>query len=277
MKRTTLAKYLLATSLAFGTIGVSADAPDELDPAALAAMAEEYATLSAPYLGGALPDSADFSPPAPQPGDAVQARDDAASEDGLALMGTPRWLLASEDASLRKGALSRAFSCATGIRIDDAGTPALSRLMSRAATDLAFSTSDVKHLYQRPRPFMVNGKQTCTPEAEQVLRMDGSYPSGHSALGYGVSLILAELLPERAAQIVSRGREFGESRRICNVHWKSDVEEGRQIAAATVARLHSNADFMSDIAAAKAEIASGLPAPDASGCAAEQAALAMGR
>jgi acid phosphatase (class A) len=39
------------------------------------------------------------------------------------------------------------------------------------------------------------------------------------------------------------------------VHWLSDVEEGRTMGAATVARLHASADFAADLAAARAELA----------------------
>ena len=31
---------------------------------------------------------------------------------------------------------------------------------------------------------------------------------------------------------------------VCNVHWNSDVREGRIVAAAVVAKLHSNPEFL---------------------------------
>ena len=43
---------------------------------------------------------------------------------------------------------------------------------------------------------------------------------------------------------------------ICNVHWNSDVEAGRFIGAAAVAKLHSNKDFLIDLEAAKKEVSS---------------------
>jgi len=48
---------------------------------------------------------------------------------------------------------------------------------------------------------------------------------------------------------------FGQSRIICNVHWQSDVNQGRIMGAATVARLHADPGFLADLEAAKAEIA----------------------
>jgi len=60
--------------------------------------------------------------------------------------------------------------------------------------------------------------------------------------------------PGQADAILERGKEFGISRNICNVHWHSDVVAGRMMAAAAVAKLHSNADFLIDLEAAKAEV-----------------------
>ena len=55
--------------------------------------------------------------------------------------------------------------------------------------------------------------------------------------------------------ILARGRAFGESRMVCNVHWQSEVIAGRFMGAATVARLHADPGFTADLAAAKAEAA----------------------
>ncbi|HRD45355.1 MAG TPA: phosphatase PAP2 family protein, partial [Caulobacter sp.] len=86
------------------------------------------------------------------------------------------------------------------------------------------------------------------------IETNGSYPSGHSLIGYSWGLVLAELVPERATELTARGREFGDSRVICGVHWQSDVDAGRVLAAALVARLHAEAAFQADLATARSEI-----------------------
>ena len=228
------------------------------------------------YLpAGAAPDSLLLNPPPPAAGSPAEARDLAAAKAAVALRGTPRWKLATEDALLSPDSVSGTFSCAAGFRIGSASTPNLNRLLMRSVRDLGPSTSPTKRKYMRARPFMVNGEATCTPDQEAFLRRDGSYPSGHSALGYGWGLVLAEAIPGRAAQLVARGRSFGDSRRICNVHWLSDIEEGRIVGAAVVARLNADPEFQADLAAARAEVAA-LPsqAPEAR-CAAEAALLAL--
>ena len=52
----------------------------------------------------------------------------------------------------------------------------------------------------------------------------------------GMGVILSEVVPERADALIVRRRDFGVSRMICNVHWMADVEAGRAMGAATVAR-----------------------------------------
>jgi acid phosphatase (class A) len=157
---------------------------------------------------------------------------------------------------------------------DPIATPALYRLLGRMMIDVGLSTYKAKLHYQRVRPFVAHGDATCFPADDAALRQDGSYPSGHSALGWGWALVLAEIDSARADAILQRGRDFGTSRLVCNVHWASDVDAGRLIASATVARLHADPAFRADLAAAQAELASVTPAP-APACATDTAALAQ--
>ena len=231
-------------------------------------------SMVAGYLArGSVPDSLMFDPPPPATGSAAQARDDEAASEAVALRGSQRWEQAKIDADFFTPTATATFACAAGVAIGPATTPRLDALLRRAASDLGLATRPTKLRYQRPRPFMVNHQPTCTPNAEPTLAHDGSYPSGHSAIGYGWGLLLAELIPDRAAELVARGRAFGDSRRICNVHWLSDTEEGRVVASAVVARLHADAAFASDLAAARAELSGKLPPPPAADCAREKAAL----
>lgn len=222
---------------------------------------------------GATPDSLLINPLPPAPGSAAQARDDAAAEAALKLRGTPRFAQATIDAELTGQDVADVFSCAAGFVISEATTPRLNALLRKSMPDLAFSVYPTKRKFMRPRPFMVNNAPTCTPQDEDRLRRDGSYPSGHSSLGYGWALILAEVVPDRAGQLVARGRAFADSRRVCNVHWLSDTEEGMIVASAAVARLHGEPTFLADLKRAKVEVAKArtkLPAPD---CARENAAF----
>lgn len=220
-------------------------------------------------------DSKVFAPPAPAQDSARQAMDDAVSANTEALRGTERWQLAIRDADLSFPAAAGTFSCALGIPVSEADTPWLYMLLRRTLTDIGLAPYTAKNAYNRERPFMVKGNHTCTPGDEDALRKDGSYPSGHTGIGWGWALILTELAPDRAEAILARGRVFGESRNVCNAHWYSDVVTGRLVGAAAVAKLHSSDEFLEVMTAARAEIDSaremGLtPVAD---CAAEAEAL----
>jgi acid phosphatase (class A) len=82
--------------------------------------------------------------------------------------------------------------------------------------------------------------------------------------GFAWGLILSELAPRKAGELMQAGAAIGDSRVICGVHYQSDVEAGRQLGAAMVARLHAEPAFEKDLAAARAELARDHAAP--AGC-----------
>ena len=204
---------------------------------------------------GDLPNSLELLPPPPAEGSAAFALDLDVSGSSIALRGTPRWEQAYMDADLHFPAAVEGFSEVIGVPITEEDTPRLYLLLRRTLTDAGLSTYAAKDHYTRKRPFMINGEQICTPDEREMLIGDGSYPSGHTAIGWAWALILCEIFPEHTDAILARGRAFGESRMICNVHWQSDVNEGRFMGAATVARLHAEPAFLADLEAAKNEVA----------------------
>jgi acid phosphatase (class A) len=129
------------------------------------------------------------------------------------------------------------------------------------------------------RPFVELKEESCTPQDESRLATDGSYPSGHSAIGWTWALLLAELAPDADDAILARGYAFGQSRVICGVHWQSDVTSGRIVAAGVVARLHADPAFQADHAAARTELAAARAkgAAPMRDCAVETGALAVGK
>lgn len=213
-------------------------------------------------LREALPDSLALLPAPPGAGSAGLQRDEEARNEAMKAKGSPRYSLASSDAVIAFPQLTDDFACAVGARITQADMPKLYALLGRMMIDLGLSTYKAKNHYQRVRPFVVHNAGTCYPPDEAMLRNDGSYPSGHSAIGWGTALVLAEVFPAQADAILQRGRDFGQSRLICDAHWQSDIDAGRVIASATVARLHAEPAFRADLDAARAE-ASRVKALDA--------------
>ena len=256
--------------------GAAAAGPSTTGPTA--GMAEQLKeAMAASYLKGRWPNSLAILPPPPARGSPAQARDDAAAKAAQAMRGGPRWKQATQDADLSFPNVVETFACAVGVEMGKAATPHTYALLQRSMADVALSTYPTKDKYKRVRPFVATSTSTCTPGEEAFLRHDGSYPSGHTAIGWAWALILAEAAPDRQDAILSRGRAFGQSRVVCNAHWLSDTDEGRVIASATVAALHASAEFRADLEAARAEIGAarsrgGAPARD---CAVEAAQLAQ--
>lgn len=224
-----------------------------------------------------LPNALALIPAAPQENSTAFAWEQDINKQIQALRGGLRWDLATLDNDLSFPNAAGTFSCALGTPITQQHTPYLYQLLRRTLLDAGLATYSAKNHYQRTRPFVVNEQPICAAGSEDTLRNDGSYPSGHTAIGWAWALILSEIAPDRANQIQARGLAFGDSRLVCNVHWPMDVQQGQTIGAATVAVLQSDALFRSDLASAKAEVAAiralGLPA--SRDCAVEAEALAI--
>lgn len=195
-----------------------------------------------------------LSVPPPAMGSAKEELDQSLSREALTANDQNRWNLAAQDAEIHPDKILDGFSNAAGIEFSKQSLPALGKLIRLAIVDFAASTSATKKAYNRTRPFAANGQPSCTPDWEPFLRQDGSYPSGHSAIGWGIALILSELIPDRSAEILARGQEFGDSRRFCNVHWHSDILAGQTMATDAFFKLKNNAAFQQDLEAAKRAI-----------------------
>ncbi|MGH6950912.1 MAG: acid phosphatase, partial [Vitreimonas sp.] len=212
-------RLILAAALLTGACMTSASEPPasntatEAPPAQSSGLPQLPPGTPPPYLTPATwPDSLALLPPPPAQGSPAFARDEAARTDAERFRGTPRWERAVSDADLHFPHAAQTFSCAANIPISQERTPRLYALLGRTFIDVGLSTYRAKTHYQRTRPFAMHNAPTCTPGDEAMLRNDGSYPSGHSAAGWGWALLLTELFPDRTDEILQRGRDFGQSR-----------------------------------------------------------------
>jgi acid phosphatase (class A) len=267
-------KLLMALALpGVGLIANVGFAADQNSPTSIPAAS---ALLGVGYLKpGEGPNSGTLLPPPPADGSKVLARDKAGEARALKLQGTPRFAQAKIDADLFVPEATAVMSCAARRKVGPKETPRTDALLRKAASDLGLSSYPAKGMYKRPRPFIGNGQPVCTPDMSGLLRSDGSYPSGHAAIGYGWGMIMADVLPKRRSALLKRGAAFADSRRICNVHFLSDIAAGETLAKAVLAKLRANPGYQADVAAAKAELSALTPVTPE--CAAEEAALKLTR
>ena len=200
--------------------------------------------------------SLDLLPPPPSATSILFLYDKARYDEGKLLRNTPRGDQAAQDARVDGNGVPFAFSEAFGIAITPEKTPEIQKLvinMREDAGDLA--TRSAKEHYMRVRPFAFFDEMTCNPEQQKELSTNGSYPSGHTAIGWATALVLAEINPDRQNEILKRGYEMGQSRVICGYHFQSDVDAARLVAGAVVARLHADEGFTKQLQKAKDEFA----------------------
>ena len=201
--------------------------------------------------GSECPNSLLILPEAPMPNDAIFAYDFSQYLWGKLQRKEERGAQAAQDAKLDIDNVLANFSPSMGVTLTRSNSPVLAHLLAGLLNCEATTTAK-KH-YMRVRPFVLFNESSLTPEDESYLVNDGSYPSGHAAYGWAVALILTEINPDRQNEILKYGYEFGQSRVICGVHFQSDVDAGRIMGAAMVARLHADKDFLKQLCKAKKE------------------------
>ena len=222
-----------------------------------------------PYLGDVAPDSYKILPPAPVAGTTRYEADRTMFLGTRKLKDTPRWALALNDDN--GAGLLKDMGCALGVELTTQTAPKIMSMIPRIARDASRATNIPKDIYKRQRPYLVDEGPICIAKTD-FLSKNPDYPSGHVTYGWTVGLILAELAPDRATEILVRARAFGESRLVCGVHNMSAVEAGRTNGSIVVAGLHGSAEFRNDLEVARKEIAAARkagPAPDPVACAAE--------
>jgi acid phosphatase (class A) len=247
--------HILTSVLVLGVLGTTSafsQAPAQ-HPGSSPTSPQSHVKITG-YLAGREPDFLSMLPPSPAFNSMQDEADVATLRQWQQPDDSPRWKLANDDVAMSYERFSQAF----GMEINQGNTPLLIHLLNRVEQDVQSVAFSAKDFYNRPRPYQrfqmahVCGTEHA-PAPEVPLKGGSSYPSGHTSFGWSAVLILAEVAPERAQPLLARGREYGESRIVCAVHYLSDIVGGQLVATAVVARLHSVPQFSRDLACAKQE------------------------
>jgi acid phosphatase (class A) len=228
------------------------------------------------YLDAAsAPDTTVILPHAPVKGTARYEADRKIFLRTRKLNGSARWQMAVNDDDYFDPAVAKDFTCALGATINPTDEPHLTALITRMGADLGRAGRDAKNFNKRKRPYLIDKGKTCVAITPAFAK-SFDYPSGHSTYSWGLGLVLAEIAPDRATQVLARARAYGESRVVCGVHNASAVDAGRTEASIVIAALHSSAEFRADLDAARTELAAArAKATPPANCDAENALVAQ--
>jgi hypothetical protein len=190
----------------------------------------------------------------PAPGSPRALADAAIFDQTRALKDTPRWKLATEDV---KGHFYDHYADALGVRLTPERAPILTALIERAGADRSVVGLAKTH-WATKRPYVGKDAAPVCETKRPDLTANPDYPSGHSAHGAHIAMILAEVAPSRADALYARGREYAESRWICGSHTVSAAEAGHQAGVTIYAAEHRSDAFRRDLEMARAEVAAAL-------------------
>lgn len=187
-----------------------------------------------------------YLPPPPAPDSEAQRRDLAAV---LAIQATRTEAQVREAQDDQQVSIFR-FADVLGSGFSAERLPRTAKLAQRACGQTSLVTAAAKRFWNRPRPYLVSA------EVRRVIEnvTEGSYPSGHATCGYLWAILLADILPERRAEVFERGVRYGMNRVVGGVHYPADVEAGRMSAAIITAALFANPQFRADLEVVRAEV-----------------------
>ena len=160
---------------------------------------------------------------------------------------------AKSDAVWTLEALFASFNEAFGMTLSPEETPQIWKLLVTGISTTDLIRVRPQAYFHRLRPFEYFNDHLLDPSEEDELSGEGSYPSGHTIRGWSVALLLAEINPDAAGAIYSRGWDYGESRVIVGAHWQSDVDASRAAASIAYGRLHTSRQFREQMERAKTE------------------------
>jgi acid phosphatase (class A) len=146
------------------------------------------------------------------------------------------------------------FADVMGANFRPESLPLAAQFFQHVYDDGNAATVAAKAYIKRQRPFVVD------PDIKIIVVQapDFSYPSNHSTFAYEAAILLAAMVPEKAAAIFERAADYGHNRVIAGVHFPTDIEAGRISASVIDNTLLHDAHFLSDFERAKSEVRAAL-------------------
>ena len=136
--------------------------------------------------------------------------------------------------------------------------PLTMALSAHIRNDSGLIDNPLKKHFGRPRPYNLDTSLHAICKTNK----ENSYPSGHSLNGYLYAYTLAQMVPEKLTEILTRADEYAHSRVVCEAHYPSDLEASRRVALVVFGYLLANPRFTDELNAARAETRRGLHLPE---------------
>ena len=146
------------------------------------------------------------------------------------------------------------FADVMGPNFNKEKLPKFSAFFDRVVETEGAVVDPAKDVWKRPRPHQLS--DLVKPAVK--LSSSGSWPSGHATVGTMMGIILADMVPEKRAEIMARAAEYAHNRVVGGIHYPSDVEMGRISGSVIAAVLLNRDDFKAEYEVAKAELRSDL-------------------
>jgi acid phosphatase (class A) len=141
-------------------------------------------------------------------------------------------------------------------------SPEVKPMGDAADAQMAYTEYPEKHCVDAPPKAEAEAKKLKSRKDKDLFeRNTTSYPSGHSAFGMACGILLAQIVPEKRAELFARAYQYGESRVILGAHFPSDVAAGQQIALAGATLVMENGSFERQFVDARNSIRAALKYP----------------
>lgn len=142
------------------------------------------------------------------------------------------------------------FADVMGPDFTAAKLPKTAALFDRVIATEGVVDDHAKKAFNRPRPYMLD------EQIHPLLKKSksGSWPSGHSTVGYLMATVLGDLVPEKRNALFARASVYAENRLVAGFHYRSDTVMSRTGAALIAQKMAEQPDFQAEFDAAKTEL-----------------------
>ncbi|CAI0716210.1 Major phosphate-irrepressible acid phosphatase precursor [Serratia grimesii] len=149
------------------------------------------------------------------------------------------------------------YSNVMGPKFNAKALPVLSAFFERVVATEAAVVDPAKDFWKRPRPHMLDSR------IEPIVKRStsGSWPSGHTTLGTLMGITLANMVPEKRAEIMARAWQYGDNRVVAGIHYPSDIEMGRIAGSVISQQISHQQDFQQQYQQAREELRHALDLP----------------